>query len=136
MIALPDSPPGALATILPGIAAFARGERPELPVEDDGNEWTDGLCWLACGEWRRVMWVGRVTVAGADAPMVACEACIRRLSGFVWAYLHRVDRGEESARPGDVPALEAAQGDQSGRGRHRRPLLGLGRRRTAHPDGR
>ncbi|MFD7735039.1 hypothetical protein ACFV6F_32245 [Kitasatospora phosalacinea] len=125
-----------MPTILPGIAAFARGERPELPAENDGNTWVDGLCWLACGEWRRVTWVGRVTVAGADAPMLACESCIRRLNAFVWAYLHRIDTGEESPLHGDTPVLEAGPDAHSGRGRHRRPLLGLGRRRTTYPDGR
>ncbi|MGW4690982.1 hypothetical protein ACWEO1_01180 [Kitasatospora cineracea] len=137
MIALPDSPPGALPTILPGIAAYARGERPDLPAEDDGNEWADGLCWLYCAEWTRVMWVGRVTVAGADAPLLACESCIRRLNGLVWGHLYRTDAGGGRAHHGGAPVRENGQSAPHGRGRHRRRMLGFGLRwRTAYRGGR
>ncbi|WP_051816795.1 hypothetical protein [Kitasatospora sp. NRRL B-11411] len=136
MTELPDSPPGIWPQIVPGIAAFARGERPEPPAEDDSNEWVDGLCWLYCAEWGRVMWVGRVTVAGADAPLFACEPCIRRLNSLVWGYLYRADAGGARTQHSHAPVSDAGQSVPRSRSRHRRSVLGLIRRRTFHPDGR
>lgn len=83
--------------VIPGIAAFARGGLPEPPATDDGNEWTDGYCWLFCGrQWTRVLWIGPANVAGAQAPMYACGPCIRELQERVWQALLLAD---ESAPP-------------------------------------
>ncbi|WP_331730638.1 hypothetical protein OHV05_36980 (plasmid) [Kitasatospora sp. NBC_00070] len=90
--------------ILPGIEAFVRGGRPAVPSTDDGNWWEDGLCWLYCGEWARVMWIGPVTVASATAPMRACAACIRRLHDMVWEHLLLKDSGSQEP---ELPLPEA-----------------------------
>lgn len=66
--------------VIPGIAEFARGGLPAAADTDDGNTWTDGYCWLYCGQrWTRVLWIGPVSVAGAQAAMHACGPCIRAL---------------------------------------------------------
>jgi hypothetical protein len=78
--------------VIPGIAAFARGGLPEPATTDDGNQWTDGCCWLFCGQQRtRVLWVGPAMVAGAQAPMYACGPCIRELQERVWQALLAAD---------------------------------------------
>ncbi|GAA1165889.1 hypothetical protein GCM10009664_37270 [Kitasatospora gansuensis] len=76
---------------IPGLAAFARGGWPETAEPDDGNPWADGECWLYCGRWTRVLWIGPVTVAAAvTAPMPACADCMQRLSSRVWEHvLHK-----------------------------------------------
>ncbi|MFJ6140127.1 hypothetical protein [Kitasatospora sp. NPDC092286] len=86
--------------IIPGIASFARGERPEIPVPDDGHPWVLGRCWLYCGRdqlW--VVWIGPVTIAAATAPMFACAQCIAHLNSLVWEHLLWVDTGEVPASP-------------------------------------
>ncbi|MFD0572512.1 hypothetical protein ACFQ0T_29085 [Kitasatospora gansuensis] len=71
--------------VLPGIAAFARADRPETPVPDDGNDWVLGRCWLYCGrEQLPVLWIGPVTVVSATAAMHACASCISRLNDLLW----------------------------------------------------
>ncbi|MER5863536.1 hypothetical protein [Kitasatospora sp. NPDC002040] len=71
--------------VIPGIAAFARADRPETPLPDDGNTWTTGRCWLYCGrDHVPVLWIGPVTVASATAPMFACASCISRLNDLLW----------------------------------------------------
>ncbi|MEU5383236.1 hypothetical protein [Kitasatospora cineracea] len=130
MIFLPDSQ----AVIVPGIAEFARGGRPALPATDDGNDWSDGLCWLYCLSWTRVMWIGRVTVAAADAPMNACAPCIRRLNDLLWEHLLLSGQGIETGQlpaPAPAPAptsrgplaLESGQPRARHKGRHRRAVL-------------
>jgi hypothetical protein len=59
-----------------------------LPVAtDDLNRWVEGRCWLRwCGNWystTRVTWIGPASVAGASAPIFACEPWIRLLGGEV-----------------------------------------------------
>ncbi|MFD0274689.1 hypothetical protein ACFVHB_12410 [Kitasatospora sp. NPDC127111] len=140
MIALPESPRDSPSLILRGIEALARGDRPELPATDDGNRWEDGLCWLYCAEWTRVMWIGPVTVAGATAPMAACESCIRRLSEFVWGYLYQTDVGADRTQPpaqaeSGVMASETGPSAPRSRARHRRPVIGSWRSRAPHRDG-
>ncbi|MBW5250102.1 hypothetical protein JGS39_14035 [Streptomyces sp. P01-B04] len=71
--------------VVPGVAEFARGGLPAAADTDDGNTWTDGHCWLYCGQgWTRVLWIGPVSVAGAQAAMYACGPCIRALQEQVW----------------------------------------------------
>lgn len=70
---------------VPALASFAAGGLPEPATTDDANQWTDGLCWLYCGQrWTRVLWIGPATVAGAQAAMYACEPCVRELQRRVW----------------------------------------------------
>ncbi|MDV9194811.1 hypothetical protein [Streptomyces sp. Wh19] len=71
--------------VVPGIAEFARGGLPAPADTDDGNSWTDGYCWLYCGQRRtRVLWIGPVSVAGVQAAMYACGPCVRALQEQVW----------------------------------------------------
>lgn len=71
--------------VIHGIAEFARGGLPTPAATDDGNVWVDGFCWLYCGQqWTRVLWLGPVKVAGAQASMYACGPCIRALQEQVW----------------------------------------------------
>ncbi|MDH6630080.1 hypothetical protein M2271_007930 [Streptomyces sp. LBL] len=71
--------------VVPGIAEFARGGLPAPADTDDGNSWTDGYCWLYCGQrWTRVLWIGPVSVAGVQAAMYACGPCVRALQEQVW----------------------------------------------------
>ncbi|MFJ4409535.1 hypothetical protein [Streptomyces sp. NPDC088910] len=86
--------------VIPGIAAFARGGLPEPATTDDGNDWTDGYCWLFCGQqWTRVLWIGPANVAGAQAPMYACGPCINELQERVWQAILLTDG---PAQPGSV----------------------------------
>jgi hypothetical protein len=72
--------------VIPGLADFARGGQPAPAETDDGNRWVDGFCWLYCGHrWTRVLWIGPVSVAGAEAPAYACGPCIGQLvKPWVW----------------------------------------------------
>ncbi|MBM9508526.1 hypothetical protein [Actinacidiphila acididurans] len=90
--------------VIPGIAAFARGGLPEPATTDDGNEWTDGYCWLFCGrQWTRVLWIGPASVAGAQAPMFACEPYIRELQGRIWQAILLKDEPVASTPPPGLP---------------------------------
>lgn len=104
--------------VIPGIVEFARGGLPAAADTDDGNAWTDGFCWLYCGQrWTRVLWIGPVSVAGAQAAMFACGPCIRALQEQVWQSLLLHD---EHVRP--APASTASEPEQPGGrrvGRHR-----------------
>ncbi|MFJ9826732.1 hypothetical protein ACIRSU_20520 [Streptomyces sp. NPDC101160] len=105
--------------VIPGIAEFARGGLPDPPATDNGNDWVDGVCWLYCGQQRtRVLWIGPATVAGAQAPIYACGACIKELQARIWRSHRAQDAISHSApSPGRAPELRSAAG---GRGRHRR----------------
>lgn len=105
--------------MVPGIAEFARGGLPEPPTTNDGNEWVEGVCWLYCGQrWTRVLWIGPVSVAGAQAPMYACGPCIAELQERVWCSIRRHD---EPARPAHRPECgREARIAVRGRGSHRR----------------
>ncbi|MFI5759697.1 hypothetical protein ACIA8F_02005 [Streptomyces sp. NPDC051563] len=105
--------------VIPGIAEFARGGLPDPAATDDGNHWVDGTCWLYCGQRQtRVLWIGPVSVAGAQAPMYACGLCIGEIQERVWESLQLHDNpGYPAHRP------ECSREDRSGvrgRGRHRR----------------
>lgn len=104
--------------VIPGIAEFARGGLPAPAATDDGNEWVDGLCWLYCGQrWTRVLWIGPARVAGAQAPMYACGACIGELQEHVWQSFY-----ESRPAGSTLPSESAAVGQStSGRrtGKHR-----------------
>lgn len=105
--------------VIPGIAEFARGGLPSPPATDDGNHWVDGTCWLYCGRRRtRVLWIGPVSVAGAQAPMYACGPCIEELQERVWdSYQLRDYPDHPGQRPGCGRDGRAIAGS---RGRHRR----------------
>ncbi|MFE0578121.1 hypothetical protein [Streptomyces sp. NPDC058874] len=105
--------------VIPGIAEFARGGLPDPPATDDGNDWVDGVCWLYCGQQQtRVLWIGPATVAGAQARMYACGACIKELQARIWHSLRTHDSPARLAQsPGHGP--EHRFGTR-GRGRHRR----------------
>ena len=102
--------------VLPGIAAWARGEQPEPVRQDEGEEWSDGMCWLYCGHrWTRVMWIGPASTGSgsATAPIQACRPCIARLDELIWNYLRQRD-GVPTVRVAVEPAV-----DRSRSGRHR-----------------
>ncbi|MFJ5608417.1 hypothetical protein ACIQCJ_03425 [Streptomyces sp. NPDC093221] len=105
--------------VIPGIAAFARGGLPEPATTDDGNDWTDGYCWLFCGQqWTRVLWIGPANVTGAQAPMYACGPCINELQERVWQAILLTDG---PAQPGSVPPPEPGRSPvRAGGARHRR----------------
>ncbi|WP_405018108.1 hypothetical protein OHV05_15000 [Kitasatospora sp. NBC_00070] len=115
--------------VIPGIAAFARADRPDTPLPGDGNEWTTGRCWLYCArEHVPVLWIGPVTVASATAPMFACASCISRLSDLLWD-----DLLVGSARP--MPAAPTTPALAEVTLFHRAPALGPAppaRARTSH----
>ncbi|MFD9973240.1 hypothetical protein ACFWZR_02865 [Streptomyces sp. NPDC059017] len=104
--------------VIPGIADFARGGLPAPAATDDGNRWEDGRCWLYCGQqWTRVLWIGPVSVAGAQAPMYACGPCIQELQERVW---QAILLGDEPTRPAQTdphPGMEAPSEPSSGRHR-------------------
>ncbi|AJC55123.1 hypothetical protein [Streptomyces sp. 769] len=112
--------------VIPGIAEFARGDLPAAAATDDGNRWVDGYCWLYCGQqWTRVLWIGPVSVAGAQALMYACGPCIRILQDQVWqAILLSVG----SAGPAQVEVPPEAEPEGSHRGGRHRARGGLLRR--------
>ncbi|MFE0701913.1 hypothetical protein [Streptomyces sp. NPDC058872] len=104
--------------VIPGIAEFARGGLPDPPNTDDGNDWVDGVCWLYCGQQQtRVLWIGPATVAGAQAPMYACGACIKELQARIW---HSLRTHDSSARPAPPRHAPEHSSGRRGRGRHRR----------------
>ncbi|WP_030458873.1 hypothetical protein [Kitasatospora sp. NRRL B-11411] len=105
--------------VIPGITDFARGGRPAPAATDDGNQWVDGFCWLYCGQqWTRVLWIGPVSVAGAQAPMYACGPCIRELQERVWHSILLSDEPSQLALP---PQPDQSFKPLGGRlGRHRR----------------
>ncbi|MEV7354254.1 hypothetical protein [Kitasatospora sp. NPDC091276] len=73
------------AGVIPGIYEFTQGGPPAPAATNDGNQWVDGFCWLFCGQQRtRVLWIGPVSVAGAQASMYACGSCIQELHDRVW----------------------------------------------------
>ncbi|MFJ9637331.1 hypothetical protein [Streptomyces sp. NPDC101178] len=88
--------------VIPGIAKFARGGLPSPAATDDGNEWVDGPRWLYCGRlWTRVLWIGPARVAGAQAPMYACGACIGALQERVWQSFFNENRPAGFTRPSE-----------------------------------
>ncbi|EFE76439.1 hypothetical protein K7395_15540 [Streptomyces filamentosus] len=90
--------------VIPGIAEFARGGLPPPAATDDGNEWVDGHCWLYCGQrWTRVLWIDPARVAGAQAPMYACGACIGELQERVGQSFFNENRPAASTRPNESP---------------------------------
>jgi hypothetical protein len=102
--------------VIPGLADFARSGRPAPAQEDDGNQWVDGLCWLYCGQrWTRVLWIGPVSIAGAEAPAFACGPCITVLNELLWTSLLL---GDEPEPPEAAPVRPTERG-QSGRHRGR-----------------
>lgn len=104
--------------VIPGIADFARGGLPAPATTDDGNRWVDGFCWLYCGQqWTRVLWIGPVSVAGAQAPMYACGPCIRQLQDQVWQSILLSDGSAGTAQV-EVPPEAEASGERRG-GKHR-----------------
>ncbi|GGU51795.1 hypothetical protein ACIQIG_14135 [Streptomyces bacillaris] len=105
--------------VIPGIAEFARGGLPSPAATDDGNEWVDGPCWLYCGQrWTRVLWIGPARVAGAQAPMYACGACIGALQERVWQSFFNENRPARSTRPSE--SAEVGQSTSGKRtGKHR-----------------
>lgn len=109
--------------VTPGIPGFARGGLPATAATDDGNRWVDGLCWLYCGQrWTRVLWIGPVSVAGAEAPMYACGPCIQELQERVWQAILLKD---EPARPVSRAAPDSSSAPLGARrqapGSHPRP---------------
>ncbi|MEU5148446.1 hypothetical protein AB0G42_14775 [Streptomyces yangpuensis] len=106
--------------VIPGITDFAHGGLPAPAATDDGNRWEDGRCWLYCGQQRtRVLWIGPVSVAGAQAPMYACGPCIQKLQEQVWEALLLGDEPTHQAQPAPRPDMEASS--ESSGGRHRAP---------------
>ncbi|MCX4653846.1 hypothetical protein AB0N60_33670 [Streptomyces microflavus] len=104
--------------VIPGIAEFARDGLPAAADTDDGNTWTDGFCWLYCGQrWTRVLWIGPVSVAGAQAAMFACGPCIRILQEQVW---HSLLLHDEPTRPPPVSTASVTEQPEGRRvGKHR-----------------
>lgn len=106
--------------VIPGIAAFARGGLPEPATTDDGNDWTDGYCWLFCGQqWTRVLWIGPANVAGAQAPMYACGPCIRELQERVWQAILLADEPAGHATDAALPVRPESPARRRG-ANHRR----------------
>ncbi|MFF7192936.1 hypothetical protein ACFZAM_04415 [Streptomyces sp. NPDC008079] len=106
--------------VIPGIAAFARGGLPEPATTDDGNNWTDGYCWLFCGQqWTRVLRIGPANVAGAQAPMYACGPCIIELQERVWQAILLADEAEGRAVDAALPASPESSARRRG-AKHRR----------------
>ncbi|MBK3582270.1 hypothetical protein ACIPM5_21315 [Streptomyces microflavus] len=104
--------------VIPGIAEFARGGLPSPATTDDGNEWVDGLCRLYCGRrWTRVLWIGSAGVAGAQASMYACGACIGELQERVRQAVHE-SRPAGSTRPSESAAVGQSAADKR-TGKHR-----------------
>ncbi|MFD9353577.1 hypothetical protein [Streptomyces sp. NPDC060031] len=105
--------------VIPGTAELTRGGLPQPASTDDGNHWVDGVCWLYCGQrWTRVLWIGPVSVAGAQAPMYACGSCIEELQLRVWDSMKLHDN---PGRPGQrAECGREARSGSRGRGRHRR----------------
>jgi hypothetical protein len=113
--------------VIPGIAEFARGGLPAPAGTDDGNHWIDGLCWLYCGQkWTRVLWIGPVSVAGAQAAMYACGPCIRELQEQVWQSILLNDDPVRSTRPGIPTQAEPVGGRRAGKHRARSGFLRRG----------
>ncbi|MFD8749412.1 hypothetical protein ACFV0O_00275 [Kitasatospora sp. NPDC059577] len=114
--------------VIPGIAEFARGGVPDPPTTDDGNPWVDGFCWLYCGQqWTRVLWIGPATVAGAQAPMYACDPCIRELQERVWRSILLND-GPPCQAASPLPRGHDREATGRRVGRHRRASWLLSRR--------
>ncbi|MFJ9523128.1 hypothetical protein ACIRPK_33390 [Kitasatospora sp. NPDC101801] len=117
--------------VIPGIAAFARADRPETPVPNDGNPWVTGRCWLYC---RRdnvlVIWIGPVTVVGATAAMFACATCISRLNDLLWDELLVGTTAPAPELPAPAAPVAAAV-TLTHRPAARRPVL-LAPARTSH----
>lgn len=107
---------------VPGIAAWARGEIPDPPTDDDGNAWTHGKCWLYCQKDTGVMWIGPAMVAGVHAAMYACATCIGRLHDLVWESKYLADRSARpaiSTTPAESPVEPTADRARSGQHRAR-----------------
>ncbi|MEU6848366.1 hypothetical protein ABZ901_00225 [Actinacidiphila alni] len=106
--------------VIPGIAAFARGGLPEPAMTDDGNDWTDGYCWLFCSQqWTRVLWIGPANIAGAQAPMYACGPCIIELQERVWQAILLADEADNHAVDAALPARPESSAKRRG-AKHRR----------------
>ncbi|WP_434591732.1 hypothetical protein [Streptomyces sp. A5-4] len=113
--------------VIPGIAEFARGGLPAAADTDDGNTWIDGYCWLYCGRsWTRVLWIGPVTMAGAQAAMYACGPCIRALQDQVWQSILLRDEPTRLAPPSTLTTAEQPGGRHVGKHRARGGLLRRG----------
>lgn len=67
---------------------------PPLPAQEgDGNEWTNGRCWLYCEEGcLPVVWIGAAQFHGAAVPLYACAPCLRRLTNQLHATIRAKDR--------------------------------------------
>lgn len=105
----------------PRIGEFERGGLPRPADTDDGNLWVDGMCWLYCGQrWTRVLWIGPVSVAGAQAPMYACGPCIAELQARVWFSIQRRDEPARAAQRSECG--RDGEAGTRGRGRHRRTV--------------
>ncbi|MEE4599155.1 hypothetical protein V2J94_46370 [Streptomyces sp. DSM 41524] len=54
------------------------------------RQWTTGNCWLWCERAELpVLWLGPVLWEGGNAPLHACEGCIRRLESKIRSVLIR-----------------------------------------------
>ncbi|MEV0882760.1 hypothetical protein AB0J03_02920 [Streptomyces microflavus] len=113
--------------VIPGIAEFARGGLPSPAATDDGNDWVDGLCWLHCGQrWTRVLWIGPAGVAGAQASMYACGACIGELQERVRQSFYE-GRPAGSTRPSESAAVgQSTSGRRTGKHRGQSRLFHRG----------
>ncbi|WP_075017637.1 hypothetical protein [Actinacidiphila rubida] len=110
--------------VIPGIAAFARRGLPEPATTDDDNAWTDGYCWLFCGQqWTRVLWIGPASIAGAQAPMYACGPCIHELHERIWQAILLTDDPSIPAHADTAGPQEPRARQQPGRHRRRRHRL-------------
>lgn len=108
--------------VIHGITEFARGGLPSPAASDDGNAWVDGFCWLYCGQQQtRVLWIGPVKVAGAQAPMYACGPCIRELQEQVWQSILLNDQPIPPVQSVAPAEAERSRGRRSGK--HRAPGL-------------
>ncbi|MEW1718436.1 hypothetical protein [Streptomyces sp. NPDC093109] len=78
----------------PGIALRLNANRPEPARTGDGNDWSDGRCWLWCGqEHTRVLWLGTAqTAGGVSAPFTGCGPCVQVLHDAIWDHVMATDR--------------------------------------------
>jgi hypothetical protein len=110
--------------VIPGVAEFARGGLPAAATTDDRNKWVDGYCWLYCGQqWTRVLWIGPAKVAGAQAPMYACGACIRELQERVWQSILSEDKSALTDRSSETTAVGPSPARRTDRHRGHSRLL-------------
>ncbi|MFB7559956.1 hypothetical protein, partial [Streptomyces brevispora] len=116
------------------VAEFARGGLPAAADTHDGNTWTDGHCWLYCGQgWTRVLWIGPVSVASGQEAMYACGPCIRALQEQAWQSILLHDEPTRLAPLSTSVAAEQSAGCRVGRHRARGGLLRRGWGRRGNP---